>query len=103
MQSLAYRSPETILGMKLTCGIDMWSFGCILIEMLIGRTIFTPIDELELLEQIRQRMGMPPLHMIEQSEKRDQLFDAENNLIRSQASKMRAGIEEGKHSVRKLL
>ena len=60
MQSLAYRSPENILGMQLNCGIDMWSFGCILVEMLIGRPIFVPIDELELLEQMRQRIGILP-------------------------------------------
>lgn len=64
----------------------MWSFGCILVEMIIGRPLFVPIDEMELLEQVRQRIGMPPQHMIEQAEKRDKLFDADNKLIRSQKS-----------------
>ena len=80
MQSLAYRSPENILGMQLNCGIDMWSFGCILVEMLIGRPIFIPIDERELLEQIIQRIGILPQNMIEQSQKRNELFDADNKL-----------------------
>ena len=83
VQSRAYRSPETVLGMQLTCNIDMWSFGCILVEMLIGRPIFMPIDELELLEQMRQRIGMPPLHMIEQAHNRNELFDDDNKLRRS--------------------
>ena len=80
MQSLAYRSPENILGMQLNCGIDMWSFGCILVEMLIGRPIFIPIDERELLEQIITRIGILPQNMIEQSQKRNELFDADNKL-----------------------
>ena len=94
VQSRAYRSPETVLGMQMTCGIDMWSFGCILVEMLIGRPIFMPIDELELLEQMRQRIGMPPQHMIEQASKRAELFDADNKLIRSPKSKMMTGISD---------
>ena len=57
--------------MQLTCGIDMWSYGSILVELLIGRPIFVPIDELELLEQVRQRIGMPPQHLIEMAQKRD--------------------------------
>ena len=42
-----------------------------------------PIDELELLEQMRQRIGMPPLHMIEQAHNRNELFDDDNKLRRS--------------------
>ena len=62
-----------------------------------------PIDELELLEQMRQRIGMPPLHMIEQAHNRNELFDDDNKLRRSKQSKMVAGISDRQHSVRKVL
>ena len=32
-----YRSPEILLGSrKYTCGVDMWSLGCIIAEMIAG-------------------------------------------------------------------
>ena len=32
-----YRSPEILLGSrKYTCGVDMWSLGCIMAEMIAG-------------------------------------------------------------------
>ena len=50
VQSRAYRSPEVVLGLQMTCAIDMWSFGCILVEMVTGKPLFLPVDEKELLE-----------------------------------------------------
>lgn len=50
VQSRSYRSPEVVLGLQLTCAIDMWSFGCLLVEMITGRPLFLPNDELDLLE-----------------------------------------------------
>mmetsp|Transcript_27265 Transcript_27265/g.12703 ORF Transcript_27265/g.12703 Transcript_27265/m.12703 type:complete len:148 (+) Transcript_27265:168-611(+) len=36
-----YRAPEILLGStKYTYGVDMWSLGCILGEMLVGKPIF---------------------------------------------------------------
>ncbi len=35
-----YRSPEVILGLPYGCEIDMWSFGCILAELLTGYPLF---------------------------------------------------------------
>jgi serine/threonine protein kinase len=35
-----YRSPEVILGLPYDCEIDMWSFGCILAELLTGYPLF---------------------------------------------------------------
>lgn len=35
-----YRSPEILLGSRrYTCGVDMWSLGCILAEMIAGMCI----------------------------------------------------------------
>ena len=36
-----YRAPEILLGKKnYTKGVDMWSLGCILAEMIAGKPLF---------------------------------------------------------------
>lgn len=40
VQSRFYRAPEVVMGIPYTNAIDMWSFGCIMIEMVTGRPIF---------------------------------------------------------------
>ncbi len=37
IQSRFYRAPEIILGIPYTPAIDMWSFGCILVELYTGK------------------------------------------------------------------
>ena len=40
IQSRYYRSAEVIFGLPYGPPIDMWSFGCILAELLIGKPLF---------------------------------------------------------------
>ncbi|CAE7874109.1 mbk-2, partial [Symbiodinium sp. KB8] len=40
IQSRFYRAPEVIMGLEYGMPIDMWSFGCILAELLTGYPIF---------------------------------------------------------------
>ena len=40
IQSRFYRAPEIILGLPYGCPIDMWSFGCILSELYMGKKKF---------------------------------------------------------------
>ena len=47
IQSRFYRAPEIILGIPYTPGIDMWSFGCILVELFTGRALFPGESEAE--------------------------------------------------------
>ena len=94
VQSRAYRAPEVALGLQLTCAIDMWSFGCILVEMVTGKPLFLPVDEKELLEQIRLRIGRPSLALLENARRRALLYDENNELIRSEKSRFKAGIPD---------
>lgn len=50
VQSRYYRAPEIVLGMPYNCAADMWSLGCIVAEMVMGRPLFPAIDENELME-----------------------------------------------------
>jgi dual specificity tyrosine-phosphorylation-regulated kinase 2/3/4 len=47
IQSRFYRAPEIILGIPFTTAIDMWSLGCILIELYTGMPIFPGESEHE--------------------------------------------------------
>ncbi len=40
VQSRSYRAPEVILGLPYGPGIDVWSLGCILAELLSGYVLF---------------------------------------------------------------
>ena len=40
IQSRFYRSPEVLLGIPYDLAIDMWSLGCILVEMHTGEPLF---------------------------------------------------------------
>ena len=45
IQSRFYRSPEVLLGMPYDLAIDMWSLGCILVEMHTGEPLFSGATE----------------------------------------------------------
>ncbi|VDP82775.1 unnamed protein product [Echinostoma caproni] len=45
IQSRFYRSPEVLLNLDYDLGIDMWSLGCILVEMHTGEPLFSGSNE----------------------------------------------------------
>lgn len=45
IQSRFYRSPEVLLGIPYNMAIDMWSLGCILVEMHTGEPLFSGANE----------------------------------------------------------
>jgi dual specificity tyrosine-phosphorylation-regulated kinase 2/3/4 len=63
VQSRYYRAPEVVLGIEYDHAIDMWSYGCILYELITGRPIFPARDENELLEYILVTIGEVPQYM----------------------------------------
>jgi len=77
IQSRFYRSPEVLLGLPYDTAIDMWSLGCILVEMHTGEPIFSGSDEVDQLYRIIKTLGMPPIEMIERSPSgaRSKFFD----------------------------
>uniref|UniRef100_UPI00358FE600 extracellular signal-regulated kinase 2-like isoform X1 n=2 Tax=Myxine glutinosa TaxID=7769 RepID=UPI00358FE600 len=52
-----YRAPEIFLGCQYTKGVDMWSVGCILGEMLLGKALFpgtSAIHQMELIQRVTE-------------------------------------------------
>ncbi len=55
-----YRAPEILLGSpRYTKGVDMWSMGCILAELIGGRPLFPGESTLNQLERILEVTGKP--------------------------------------------
>lgn len=75
IQSRFYRSPEVLLNLDYGLGIDMWSLGCILVEMHTGEPLFSGSNELEQILQIIEVLGFPPVYMIEASPKLTTFFE----------------------------
>jgi len=55
-----YRAPEILLGStQYTKGVDMWSVGCIIGELLHGKPMFPGTSTMDQLARITQLSGMP--------------------------------------------
>ncbi|KAG7156531.1 Mitogen-activated protein kinase 15-like [Homarus americanus] len=55
-----YRAPEILLNSKrYTLGVDMWSLGCILGEMLLGKPMFPGSSTLDQIERIMSVISPP--------------------------------------------
>ena len=65
IQSRFYRSPEVILGLPYTSAIDMWSFGCIAMELFLGLPLFPGNSNYDQIKRICESLGQPPSVMME--------------------------------------
>ncbi|XP_017839458.1 cyclin-dependent kinase 10 [Drosophila busckii] len=60
MVTLWYRAPELLLGAKThTAAVDMWAFGCILGELLMGKPLLPGKSEIAQLDMIIDLLGAP--------------------------------------------
>lgn len=58
--TLWYRPPEVLLGCnEYNSSIDIWSFGCIFAEMLLGKPFFQGDSEIGQIFKIFEKMGTP--------------------------------------------
>jgi serine/threonine protein kinase len=57
--TLWYRAPEVLFGAAQTAAIDMWSAGCIIVEMATGSVLFMENTEKPIVKQIIRTCGMP--------------------------------------------
>lgn len=59
IQSRYYRAPEILLGTGYSCAIDMWSLGCLIAELYLGRPLFEGSTTITQLYCIIDVLGMP--------------------------------------------
>ena len=75
IQSRFYRSPEVMLGLKYSKAIDMWSLGCILVELYRGFPLFPGKNEEDLMSRIVEVLGLPDKDFIETAPRKEVFFD----------------------------
>ena len=55
-----FRSPEILIGSRTySRGVDMWSLGCIMGEMLLNKALFPGTSTLNQLQKITELIGSP--------------------------------------------
>lgn len=75
IQTAFYRSPEVILKIPYNCAIDMWSFGCFVAEMFIGKPLFPSGNEIFLLHMMAATLkSLPPDTMLKRGERSSEFF-----------------------------
>ncbi|XP_064596955.1 dual specificity tyrosine-phosphorylation-regulated kinase 4-like isoform X2 [Liolophura sinensis] len=103
IQSRFYRSPEVILGLPYSMPIDMWSFGCILVELYTGYPLFPGENEVEQLACIMEILGLPPPSILDQATRRRLFFDSKGNprcITNSKGKKRRVGSKELQQAIK---
>ena len=75
IQSRFYRSPEVLLGIPYDLAIDMWSLGCILVEMHTGEPLFSGKDEFDQVCKIVEVLGIPPAHVLDSASRTEKYFE----------------------------
>jgi serine/threonine protein kinase len=91
---LALRAPEIILGCDLDHRIDIWSFGCLVFEILTGSQLFgvyplpfmkdAQIDDQHLID-IVGALGKMPSELVSHWSRGSGYFDSDMELVRSDA------------------
>ncbi|MCO5603703.1 hypothetical protein L7F22_057854 [Adiantum nelumboides] len=65
-----YRAPEVILGLGWSFPCDIWSVGCILVELCSGEALFQTHENIEHLAMMERVLGPIPSHIIKRSMRR---------------------------------
>ena len=80
IQSRIYRAPEVILGIPYSTGIDMWSLGCIIFELIHGDPLFQGETEEDHLNTIIEVLGFPPENLLKNASKKNKFFHLDGSV-----------------------
>ncbi|KAJ5675677.1 hypothetical protein N7462_008574 [Penicillium macrosclerotiorum] len=75
IQSRFYRSPEVLLGLPYSSAIDMWSLGCIVVELFLGLPLFPGSSEYNQVTRIVEMLGLPQTWMLEMGKQSGEFFE----------------------------
>lgn len=79
-----YMAPETILGLEVGEGFDMWCLGCLLVFLTTGKPLFEASDDANLLNEIIDLLGLPNDRIKKKipAAKRQEFFDKNSGGIK---------------------
>ncbi|KAK9733998.1 hypothetical protein RND81_04G107100 [Saponaria officinalis] len=69
-----YRAPEVILGLGWSYPCDVWSIGCILVELCSGEALFQTHENLEHLAMMERVLGPLPQHMLKRVDRHSEKY-----------------------------
>ncbi|XP_074561088.1 serine/threonine-protein kinase AFC2-like [Curcuma longa] len=69
-----YRAPEVILGMEWGYPCDIWSIGCILVELCSGEALFQTHENLEHMAMMERVLGPLPPQMLKKAGRRAEKY-----------------------------
>ncbi|XP_054821128.1 serine/threonine-protein kinase AFC2-like isoform X2 [Prosopis cineraria] len=69
-----YRAPEVILGLGWSFPCDIWSVGCILVELCSGEALFQTHENLEHLAMMERVLGPMPMHVLKRADRHAEKF-----------------------------
>ncbi|KAI9292758.1 kinase-like protein [Neoconidiobolus thromboides FSU 785] len=101
-----YRAPEIILGMGWSYPCDLWSVGCILIELITGDAMFQTHENLEHLAMMARALGPLPKVMYERASKTGKAYfksSAELNYPNDETTKQSLKNVNGVKTVAKIV
>ncbi|KAG9138015.1 hypothetical protein Leryth_001279 [Lithospermum erythrorhizon] len=75
-----YRAPEVILGLGWTYPCDIFSVGCIIVELCTGDSLFQTHEDLEHLAMMERVLGPLPQHMLNKADRNAGKFIRRNRL-----------------------
>jgi dual specificity tyrosine-phosphorylation-regulated kinase 2/3/4 len=81
IQSRFYRAPEVILGIRSGRPMDIWSFACIAIELIIGKPIFPGGNGHEQLDLLMEVFGPMPEALKANCSRRKEFFTTDGRFV----------------------
>ncbi|KAK9054550.1 hypothetical protein SSX86_025628 [Deinandra increscens subsp. villosa] len=88
-----YRAPEVILGLGWSYPCDIWSVGCILVELCTGEALFQTHENLEHLAMMERVLGPLPTHMLKKSDRHAEKYVRKGRLDWPEGSTSRESIK----------
>lgn len=74
IQTRFYRAPEILLGLPFCEKMDMWSLGCVVAELHLGRPLYPGRNEDEQVRYICKTQGLPPGRLLCTARKAQRFF-----------------------------
>lgn len=60
---------------RYSSAIDMWSLGCIVVELFLGLPLFPGSSEYNQVSRITEMLGLPPIWMLEMGKQSGEFFE----------------------------
>ena len=93
IQSRPYRAPEIVIEAEYGKSIDIWSLGCILVEIITGKQLFPAISEQQLFIMYIEVLGYPSMEFLNTG-KRKKYYIQPNGRMKIKASAFARGLRQ---------